>query len=604
MPGSLFEALRLVFALALVSLPGTALARRFAPWRADPVVHVTYAALLGLGTYAVAFWWLRWLPLSLTGLVVTCSVAATASLALRARHITTERATTDNRKGMLLVVALLAVQLVLRLVPLPLCPVAPGVDMSMHTAMARLIVEADGVPATLRPLYPVDHFGTLPAGFPAAAAVLSSLSGVPVWRTSLLLACLTYLLLTLALYTLARRHAGPPAAAVAALVVSAGAKDPQLHFLWGGNPSVLALVLFAAALPLLDDLTTDRWRSVVVPTTLLLSAAALTHPIVPAAGAYAVAAVLLVRALRRGRRWLAAAAGRASIVLGLVAVTALPCLLHLRNPLSAAELAVTREWHRTALQIPSWASGSWLLAGPAWIVDRLGPLVIVAVALALLLRGRPSPRHGLGEEGLFALVVLALAANSLVHVLPFSPLLYPDRVITLLVVPGTLVVAKSLATLDPVADARRSPRILAATGGLALALGAGLPLAYWFWYLQGVRYMAVTRSDLAAIAWIGANTPPDTVIANNYGDAGVWIPALALRSVTSPHAHFLYEDETRAWAACQSPPLVFVGAKAVASGIRFTSAALASQPWRYRRAFRLGRSEVYSDEQARGGQSP
>jgi hypothetical protein len=46
---------------------------------------------------------------------------------------------------------------VVRFVPYGIAEAAPGADMSMHSYTARLILDADGLPSTYRPLLPVDE---------------------------------------------------------------------------------------------------------------------------------------------------------------------------------------------------------------------------------------------------------------------------------------------------------------------------------------------------------------------------------------------------------------------------------------------------------------
>ncbi|MEO7112861.1 MAG: hypothetical protein ABI183_20630, partial [Polyangiaceae bacterium] len=64
--------------------------------------------------------------------------------------------------------------------------VAPGADMSMHSFMTRLIVEAQRLPTTYEPIFPIHDFGSYAAGLPSLAAVLTALSGMPAHRTTLI----------------------------------------------------------------------------------------------------------------------------------------------------------------------------------------------------------------------------------------------------------------------------------------------------------------------------------------------------------------------------------------------------------------------------------
>jgi hypothetical protein len=50
-----------------------------------------------------------------------------------------------------------------------------------------------------------------------------------------------------------------------------------------------------------------------------------------------------------------------------------------------------------------------------------------------------------------------------------------------------------------------------------------------------------TENDLRLLA--KADLPAGCAVANNYGDAGQWIPALRSRPITLPHVHVVFFDE-------------------------------------------------------------
>ncbi|MFL5439924.1 MAG: hypothetical protein ACJ79W_12255, partial [Myxococcales bacterium] len=52
-----------------------------------------------------------------------------------------------------------------------------------------------------------------------------------------------------------------------------------------------------------------------------------------------------------------------------------------------------------------------------------------------------------------------------------------------------------------------------------------------------------TPADLRLLA--EADLPEGCAVANNYGDAGQWIPALRGRPITTPHVHVVFFEEVR-----------------------------------------------------------
>jgi hypothetical protein len=69
----------------------------------------------------------------------------------------------------------------------------------------------------------------------------------------------------------------------------------------------------------------------------------------------------------------------------------------------------------------------------------------------------------------------------------------------------------------------------------------------------------LTEADLLAMHWIQENTEPGAAFYNRYGDAGLWIPAIAFRPITDPHLNPFYFDEFRAASAELKARYVYVG---------------------------------------------
>ena len=56
-----------------------------------------------------------------------------------------------------------------------------------------------------------------------------------------------------------------------------------------------------------------------------------------------------------------------------------------------------------------------------------------------------------------------------------------------------------------------------------------------------IEISPVTKSDLKAILWLKNNTSSNDIINTNYGDAGLWIPAIISRKITRPHLSSKFE---------------------------------------------------------------
>jgi hypothetical protein len=91
-------------------------------------------------------------------------------------------------------------------------------------------------------------------------------------------------------------------------------------------------------------------------------------------------------------------------------------------------------------------------------------------------------------------------------------------------------------------------------------------------------------ADLRAIQWLQVNTNPGDVVQNRYGDAGLWIPALAFRAITDPHLNPFYFDEFRASSTNLKARYVYVG-KEKGLGEPISLEEFESAPAKYRRVY-------------------
>ncbi len=577
-----------ILAMAAVGLPAAVLLGRAGR---DPALLVARTLLCGLAYWVVAFWWLRLTGGTLAGLLLGgAGIALVFAVAVRRRLRSALAELRLGRREAVALTALVGVT-VLRLVPMLQALVPPGGDMSMHATMAMLIRLADGVPTSYRPLLPIDEFGSYAAGLPTLAALLARVTAQPVVTAAFFVSCCAHALVSWAFYAALRTRLRPGAAVLAALLASCATCDPQFIFRWGGNPTVLSLAFALPVIPPLVDGTFSRVRRRLVPVALLAAGAALTHAVVPYALAWVVATVAVARGLTAGRRRFVRGAVNGVLAVSLTLALTAPYLAGFAPPLSPDELATTHRWQLLAEHVPPGDGLGRLLHLSGFLGHRLGEPIMLWTALALGLclgLGRRPPVR----DGVFALAVLLLVFNAFVWLLPASYVLYPDRLLLLLLWPIAAVIGRALAAVSARTRAVSGRWRTAQRGLTALAL-ATIPLPFYAWYLlAGPVFADVTPPDLAAIRWLAANVPPGVVIGTNSQDAGRWVPALIARPVTGAHVHFLYEDEVHAWLArLPAPPVVLVGAKA-GPGARYTNAAMASDP-AYREVFRAGPSAVF-----------
>lgn len=513
-------------------------------------VRVARTFLLSLAFWPLAIFITR-IPLISLRVVAWSGIAAGVFLtARRARELRNEVREFRDGGPALAFVALT----ILHLFPAFKWLVAPGNDMSMHTFMTRLIVETGRLPTTYEPIFPIHDFGSYAAGLPSIAAVLTTISGAPVERTTLVVALLSYPALVGGLSLIALRFANAWPSLAAAWLVMATC-EMHAYLLWGGNPTILSFALTFAAISIFVRPEQDT-RQRFFP--FFAAGAGLVHliPLIGMAYAFPLALLVWLVDVPKDERIALARSWISPLVITIV-LLALPYVFGARPAVSAHEIAWVKHWQRDM-----WHSytGSWenfyVTIWPYFYQHFSDGVVVMGASVLAQIFIRD--RRQLAWIPFVAMVLL-LVLNSRYWFLPASPALYPERMLALAIAPACALTAVTFAAL---ARATRAwPRFLR-FGSLAISgallLTWSMSRAYLAIDRAGQR-ITVTPHDLAMMKWIDANLPRDVVIANNYGDAGAWIPALAFRAITHPHTNPFYFDEIEAWRMQVAPTFLFIG---------------------------------------------
>ncbi len=455
-----------------------------------------------------------------------------------------------QRKELLLGAGLLGTVL-LRLIPAwsQLC--APGADMSMHTYLAALTVNQHGVPDSFAPILPFGGVAAYAPGFHCLMALAETVGGCGPLQAGLFVSCWTYGLLGLAVFVFLRRFAGCRASFLGMLLLAFGAPHPQEMFTSGTNPSILSLALaILAGARLLE--AGRRWTFGEIFTTgLILAACPLAHSLPAVILAYTalpLGGIALFRLPPEARRHLVR---NALTLLAGTVLLLIPYLIHLDLvEVSPAEIRWAHTWQTEHVWPGGWAG----LPAFLFAFGGKGALGLFALSgLFLLVRRERRASLPLALCGILFLLVL----NTQLWWLPLSYGLYPDRVMQALLVPAAALFALAVQNrLD--GPSRGHPRqFLLPLGAVVLALGTLGFLNHYF--LEGREKQGVSSADVAAFAWMKEHLPADVMILNNYGDAGLWIPALAQKPAVVIHTSPFFLDEIRRLQEEARPTHLYVG---------------------------------------------
>jgi hypothetical protein len=242
------------------------------------------------------------------------------------------------------------------------------------------------------------------------------------------------------------------------------------------------------------------------------------------------------------------------IVAGIVALlAAAPFLAQLDFTVSPGERAWLAD-HLRVRYAQDWQeryARAYPLAVLRYVVGSLNDAFLAASLLGLWLAYRARAR---GLAAVAAVAVLLVAPAAVAGWGGLGPIVvFPERPLALL----AILLCAGLAFL--VRELLRTPRLLHRMA-LVVLVGIAAERAHRY-YWSGAAYVMVGRDDLEAMRWIAGHTRPLDLVCNDYGSAGLWVPALAGRAISAPHLPPFYFDEFREGSKGRRCALTYVSSR-------------------------------------------
>ena len=535
--------------LLLLFLPGFVAYALILPDRSPEIPEaLAFSFGLSLALIPLAYLWAHALhlqinrPLLVAGFAAL-AVAAVATLRLRRdRHGSWRPSARTSKPSLLLwgFVLLLTVAvryLEIRDIVLPL-----WVDSVFHASVTQLFLQQGGVPATYRPLMPVDHF-VYHFGFHALAATFAWLTGLSVPRVLLGLGQTLNALLILPVYVLVRHLSGRRLAGlIAMLIVGLVSLMPAYYVSWGRYTQLTGLALLPICMVATQQwlqTSTHRARHLTL-AALCVAGLLLTHYRVLVYYALFVFADLLVQTATK-RRLSVQSWRRAAWLAVAVALLTAPWLVNLGRQMVLPLLAN----NQGLASSPTYNAFPWEFV---WIRHNGSLMALAAGGMiwAILRRNRAMLTVVLWVG------LVGLAANpNLVGLRPIWLINNATAVISLFL-PMAIFGGYLLADLLAMARRRISPRsraLIEPAAALAIVL-VGLWGAWSLVDVVNPVTALATSDDQAALAWVDQTLPPDArfIINTRFwqndvytgSDGGYWLTPLTGRSALLPMSHYIY----------------------------------------------------------------
>jgi len=223
-------------------------------------------------------------------------------------------------------------------------------------------------------------------------------------------------------------------------------------------------------------------------------------------------------------------------------------------------------------------AATFLSCSPWWLI-RLGgdpavlSLFFFLIAISLIIELKSSFSW---SKLVFAFLSLAAALTA------YSAVYYSSRAYLLLLIPLAFISAEAISSMI-----NTKKKYL-----LSASILIGFVLYCVFYLFSSISMCSVTQADIDALRWMDNTISKSAVIANNYGDAGLWIPAITGRAITNPYSEPVHGEELAAGLAKLRPDYIFIGGKAVYQ-TEYKKDDLAAKPWRYKRVYSNDGAQVW-----------
>ena len=467
--------------------------------------------------------------------------------------------------------------------PIYLHQLAPsGADMATHTYTATSIIINHKFPQSYYPIVPIDSFGYMPYGMSVVIAYLTFFSSLPIYKAALLATFMIYPLIGLALFVFLKTYFSAIISLITVLLVLLVEKNWISYIRWGGNPTIFSILLLLSGVAFfIKTYKLKKDFLVILVTSVFFAASFQTHQTPLSTILYSLIPVFFYFFIKRKYQKLV------YIILLLIVVgfLALPMLSSIK-PLHQESLEHINEFIHASYYGLSPNFPKIFLSIFSLIFNKFGEKFFVVSLIGIVIYFYKKLSSGIYYLWLLALLIL-LIIDSVYLVSPLSKLFFPDRVISTLLFAAVFFTAVAIENLwqffkKSFYKANLFVRLVLIFI-FSLILLSFVQQIYYSYSIE-IPYsssvdVSITNSDLKMFRWIEKNIPKTAVVDNNYGDGGIWIPAIANRMISYNDVSPQYLGKVREAQKKLKSDYIFVGNKPVYNwAIPFKSENLDKNP--------------------------
>lgn len=418
--------------------------------------------------------------------------------------------------------------------------IPPGCDVAMHGYISRLIVNSNGLPLNYDPFLPDSPFGGYSAGYQALTALIAGLSDTLLHEAINLISLMVYAFLLINICALYACFMSIESALSSSAITLFVSKSILTTIHWGGNPTIISLAFCLSFVWLVIQGIKNQklvlfllaaFSFVAVPITHAIPAVTMVYLCVP------VFAILFYEHAHNSKWMLMNLLYMGAFIILLI----VPFAINFHNVTSPELIAMIRDWQFTMMG-NTLGKGLWynIKACMAQVTYRAGdPISILCGAgiLSMVISHRFKP---LIYGAILVLGIFLLVLNSAYWILPFSEILYPERVLYFLIVLMGIPVGyliSSISSLPYKYTSRITVSLVLVLWGLGLySYQKGYALA-----INGNNKVVCGKEEMLAFEWANTNTETNAIFTCTYADIGMWIPTFSNRATIGTHIHFIHE---------------------------------------------------------------
>ncbi len=466
--------------------------------------------------YVVIFPWFKFFNISLIHFIYVIWITLIPAIVFTAKKLSSFL---SEPLLTICVDALVAIYLFFLLMPIYLQQIVPaGADMAMHGYIARQIYDNNGFPESYEPIVPIKTFGSAPYGFGVIAATISLITQVPIYKSLLMMVIVSYFIFYYSLYVVFSNRFNQPTGIIICLLSFALFHNLLFVIGWGGIPGIFSFALLMFVYDQYFYKGNKHSLASLAVSAIFVSAALYIH-IIPV---YIIFCIYSFPIMHRAFTIWKLFEYKTLHIVGLTTVLFIPYIVGLKIP-SQSTLSGVHEWQMQMAQFNISVFHDWFVEIPKYFILSWG-YHFTGFMFGISIFGL-FVFHKIWQHYLAIFIGVLVLINTRYWLLPLSALLYPDRTMTILLLPCLYITAHVLKLSF---NKFRSIESKLLVLGMYVCIFLICAVIFQQGMINYREFLSISRNeskvtlnDVAVMKYLSQLDDSNIVVLNNYGSCPV-----------------------------------------------------------------------------------